>query len=106
MKITPDQLKMIAERLAGTVHPDEIYLFGSQASGAGRRDSDIDILVVVSGEHTDVDALYRQAEASLRGTCLPVEIVICTREEFERQKSRVSSLFHTISRKGRLIYAA
>ena len=106
MKITPDQLEIIAERLAEAMHPDEIYLFGSQADGAGRRDSDIDILVVVPHEYADVDALYRRAEASLRGTRLPVEIIICTRQEFERQKTWGSSLFRTISMKGKLIYAA
>jgi predicted nucleotidyltransferase len=101
-----EQLALVVERLAAAIRPERIYLFGSQAYGSPGARSDIDVLVVVPDGSGDAHSVYAAAEKSLRGLCLPVELVICTRSQFERQKDWVSSVAHVAARKGRLLYAA
>jgi len=104
--VGPEQLALIVDRLVAGVHPDRVYLFGSQACGSPGAWSDIDVLVVVPDAGGDARSVYAAAEKSLRGLRLPVELVICTHSQFERQKDWVSSLPHVVLRKGRLLYAA
>lgn len=104
--LTQQQLDEIVRRLVDGLHPERIYLFGSRACGAARNGSDIDILIVVADDQARAADTYAQAEKCLEGTRLPVELVVCGRSDFERQKNWVSSLSYTVARKGRLLYAA
>jgi predicted nucleotidyltransferase len=104
--VAPEHLALVVERLVAAVRPEKIFLFGSQASGSARDASDIDVLVVVPDEVGSAGDAYAAAERSLRGLSLPVELVICTHSEFHRQEEWVSSLPHTVLRKGKLLYAA
>ena len=104
--VGPEHLALVVERLVAAVRPERIFLFGSHASGQAHELSDIDLLVVVPDAVGSAGDTYAAAEKSLRGLCLPVELVVCTRSEFERQKDWVSSLPHVVLRKGRLLYAA
>ncbi len=40
--------EIIVERLVSGLHPERIYLFGSQARGQADEGSDFDLLIVVS----------------------------------------------------------
>src|SRR5262245_3553910 len=48
-------LEAIVDRLVTGYAPDRIVLFGSRATGAGRRDSDIDLLIVKETDRRPVD---------------------------------------------------
>ena len=50
-QITPELLDEITRRIAETVGPEKIILFGSNAWGEPGESSDIDLLVIVS--HSD-----------------------------------------------------
>jgi predicted nucleotidyltransferase len=99
-------LAQVVERLVGALAPERIYLFGSQARGDASEDSDYDILVVVRartgpGFHTE----HRAYEA-LSGLGIAKDVVVMTRERFDRQRTVVASLPATVEREGRLLYAA
>lgn len=104
--ITREQLDEIVQRLVDGLHPERIYLFGSHAEGTPDAGSDIDILIVMPDRAGSGGDVYALAEKCLRRTGLPVELVLYTHREFERQKGWVSSLSYTVARKGRLLYAA
>jgi len=104
--VTSEQLAVVVKRLVAALRPERIFLFGSQVSGLATTRSDIDVLVVVPDAVGSTGDTYAAAEKSLRGLSLPVELVVCTRGEFDRQKNWVSSLPHVVLRKGRLLYAA
>ncbi len=44
-----DILQDVTRRIVETAHPRRIVLFGSAASGTMTRDSDLDMLVIMSG---------------------------------------------------------
>jgi uncharacterized protein len=104
--LTDEQIKEIVNRLVYGVHPEKIFLFGSHANGTSRQESDIDVLLVIHDTNQSHQEIYGEAEKCLRGTRLPVELVICTHTEFEEQKNWVSSLPYNILKKGKLLYAA
>jgi predicted nucleotidyltransferase len=47
--VTPELLADVVDRIVGATHPDRIILFGSQARGAARATSDIDLFIVKAG---------------------------------------------------------
>jgi len=51
-KITPKLIASVANRIVHHLQPNKLVLFGSQASGKPSTGSDIDILIVVSSDHT------------------------------------------------------
>ncbi len=98
-------IRQIVERIVGQVHPLRIILFGSRARNEGGRESDVDLLVVVSeGTHRRETAhmLYR----GLRGLPVPVDVLVVTERDLERHKDNPGLIYRTILREGKELYAA
>ena len=99
-------LAEMVNRLVRQFGPERIFLFGSRARGQGGPDSDYDLLMVVS---TSSLPRYKREQAAFRALCgvgAPKDIVVLTREEFEKKLPVVTSLPATVEREGRLLYAA
>ena len=99
-------LEEIIARLVPVLAPERVYLFGSRARGDGDRDSDFDLLIVVPTSELPGYARDRIALRSLRGLRQPVDVLVLTREEFERKRNVVCSLPATVEREGKVLYAA
>lgn len=103
-KITPQLLDEITRRIAETVGPEKIILFGSHAWGEPGESSDIDLFVIVP--HSD-ERSYRRARqiyVCLRGIGVAVDVIVQTRDEVERSKNVATSLVKAILEKGRVLY--
>ncbi|MCL5962197.1 MAG: nucleotidyltransferase domain-containing protein [Chloroflexi bacterium] len=96
----------VIERLVTAMQPDLIYLFGSYARGTAGFDSDVDLLVVVPESDLPPHRRDQLAYRAVGGHILPIDILVVTRREFERQRQSVSSLPATVLREGRVLYAA
>jgi predicted nucleotidyltransferase len=99
-------LDEVVRRLVAALNPERIYVFGSRARGDAGADSDYDVMVVVSRAGERPYALEHRAYHALRGLTTPVDIVVVTRDQFERRRAVVASLPATVEREGRLLYAA
>jgi predicted nucleotidyltransferase len=99
-------LDVVVTRLVEGLHPDRIYLFGSQANRQANEDSDIDLLVVVP--ESDLPRHKREAKSYdlLWGLTTPVDVIVLTHEEFSRTSQVKTSLASTVQSKGRVIYNA
>ncbi len=99
-------LREAVQRLVRALQPERVYLFGSQARGEATPDSDYDILVVIS--HSDQPRYVRAQTAyrALVGIGVPVEVLVLTHEEFDRELPVLASLPATVEREGVLLYAA
>ena len=105
MAKSAEELQEVIRRLADNLQPEQIYLFGSYARGTQiHGQSDIDLLVIVP----DSDLPRHKREAlyydTLWGLTIPVELVVLTREEFNRTKRVKTSLASTALKQGILIY--
>ncbi len=103
--LTEPIVKAVAERIVEEVHPLRIIMFGSVARGEQGRESDLDLLVVMpKGTHKRQTAqmLYRK----LRGLPVPVDILVTTEVDLDRQKDNPGLIYRTILQEGRELYAA
>jgi len=103
MLIEQDIISGIVNRIAASINPDKIFLFGSYANGHANDDSDIDLLVV---KDTFEPKFKRSIEIQrlLIGSKLPVDILVYTNEEFEKEKSINYSFVNSAIQGAQLMY--
>jgi len=96
-------LPVIKRRIVRRFRPSLIILFGSQARGDARRDSDVDLLVVIPGNahrrHTEA-AIY----ASLAGIPLGTDVVVAHPEDLGPAANLVGTVLEQALREGRPVY--
>jgi predicted nucleotidyltransferase len=105
--LEPDApLTEIVRRLVAAYQPERIYLFGSKARGDDGRDSDYDLLVIVSDDASPERKGSRLAYEVLRGTGTAADVLVCTHSYFEPRRSLKASLPGTVLREGKLLHGA
>jgi uncharacterized protein len=99
-------LTELTTRLVEELHPERVYLFGSRARHDARQDSDYDVLVVMDTHGEPSYRLEQRAYHVLWGVNAPVDVLVWSRDGFQRQLGVVASLPATVQREGALLYAA
>jgi predicted nucleotidyltransferase len=105
-RIEDPVLAEIVSRLVGIYRPERIYLFGSRARGAARRDSDYDLMLVMPDETPPARLRSAAAYTALWGMRASVDVLVWTRTAFDERLHLRASLPSTVAREGRLIYSA
>ena len=99
-------LAEIVRRLAEAYRPERIYLFGSTARGDAGPDSDYDLMIIIREDAPlqlrSEDLAYR----ALRGTGTAADVLVWSRDDFDRQLHLKASLPSTVIREGKLLYGA
>ena len=94
----------IIRRVVAAVNPLKIILFGSWAYGEPKRESDVDILVMVEKNHLPRHKRAVKVYEALTGILIPKDIVVYTPEEIEDWSEVPQAFITTIVRKGKVIY--
>ena len=102
--LVADPLAEAVRRLRSGLHAERIYLFGSRARDEADEDSDYDFLVVVRDSPLPRYKREQQAFRALCGMGIAKDVLVFTRDEFNRGATVVSSLPATVVREGRLLY--
>jgi len=105
-KLSTELLDEITMRLAESIHPERIYLFGSHAAGNADQDSDIDLLAVIGETDKSTRDVARKGRASLWGLKTPVDLIVCTRSQFERYRHVANNVMNEAFLDGRVIYGS
>lgn len=95
----------IVDRLVSVYAPREIYLFGSYAWGNPTEESDIDLFIVVDDSQ---EKKYKRAVLGYKALlefAVSNEIIVYTKEEFEKNGADVTTLAYKIKTQGRRLYA-
>ena len=102
--LPPELLRGVVDRLVQGLHPDRIYLFGSQARGQAGESSDIDLLVVVPD--SDLPRHRREALSYdlLWGLKTPIDVIVLTQAEFQRASRVKTSLASIVQAEGEMLY--
>lgn len=102
--IKNDTIDTIINQLVKGLNPEKIILFGSYGYGNPDSDSDLDILVVIPESNQPQYKRARQSYRLLRGIEAPKDIVVLTRQEYQRQVQSPSTLAGFASQKGKVLY--
>ena len=105
-EVSPRILDEAVQRHVDALHPLEIYLFGSHASGIPHRHSDLDFLVVVADDAGSRHELTGRGYIALYGLPVPVDLVVQYRRDMERWAPVKFSLPYEVTHNGKLVYAA
>ena len=97
-------LAEIIQRIVAVSDPQQIILFGSQARGDARQDSDLDILVV-KGEVESLRAEAARIYRALAGLSTPVDVVVARSDYVRRHRDVIGTIVRPALREGRVLYA-
>jgi uncharacterized protein len=84
--VPQEVLEKIIQRIVEVAQPEKSILFGSAACGAMERHSDVDLLVVKSGEF-DQSRLVGDIYMHLHGVGQAVDVLVVTPEQVEQYRN-------------------
>ena len=97
-------IKKLCRRIAEEFKPEKIILFGSQAYGKPRPDSDVDLLVLMPFEGS-----YFQKAHEIRmrlGLSLPIDLLVNTPEQLQYRLEIGDRFMQEIVEHGKVMYEA
>ena len=99
-----ETLPKAVRRIARTLRPARIILFGSYAYGTPTQDSDVDLLVVMPVTGSKREKMV-EIGVALHDIPLPKDIIVTTPEDFEWRKEIVGTIERPAVREGKVLYA-
>jgi uncharacterized protein len=101
--ITEYKISEIIKKIASGYNPEKIILFGSYASGTATEDSDIDIFVIKDSELPRPQRTM-QLRRMLLGSQIPMDIIVYTPSEVDKEKEEKHSFVYTVLNSGKTVY--
>lgn len=105
MKASTKTIEQVAETLGKAARARKVILFGSHATGGARADSDVDFLVIAESElprHKRSRSLY----ALFHPYPFPMDILVYTPEEVERQLRDGNPFLTSVVMQGKELYVS
>lgn len=101
--ISNQVLDEVARRIVEKFHPEKIILFGSQARGTADNHSDVDLLVIsaIKEKRRELMVDMRRVLDNLE---YAFDVIVLTREEFERDRKIPGTVGRYASKEGKVIY--
>src|SRR5215469_8826844 len=97
-------LNTIIQAITSNTKIEDLFLFGSWASGEPKPDSDLDIYLVIPDSDVDICDLNAEIRFALyKKISLPLDLVIAKKSVFER-RSKALTLESIIAKQGVRIY--
>jgi len=104
-QVSQEVLDKIIQRIVEVARPERIILFGSAAREEMGPHSDVDLLVVKSGEF-DQSRLMGDIYMNLHGVGQAVDVILVTPEQVERYRNTHCLIIAPALREGKEIYHA
>ncbi|MBM2811283.1 MAG: hypothetical protein HW416_2042 [Chloroflexi bacterium] len=99
----PDLLDEIVRRIVEVAHPERIIMFGSAARGEMGPHSDVDLLVIKSGEYHH-RRLAGDVYCRMHGLGQALDVIVLTPEEIGLHRDNPWRVIHHALAEGRVIY--
>jgi predicted nucleotidyltransferase len=102
-RIPMKTIRAIANLIADNFNPEQIILFGSHAYGNPTGWSDVDMLVIMDTPDGELETALAISE-SLPSLAFRVDIIVRSREVFEKRKKLGDWFLRDIDEKGKVLY--
>ena len=100
-------IQQMVEAIVHEVKPQCIYLFGSRARGTATEESDVDLLIV-EAEAFDRSrnrwSELKRIRRVLKPFQVPKDILVYSRDEFEKWQGSINHIIAHATREGKLVY--
>lgn len=103
--IDKTMIDRVKDRLVDAFDPVAIYLFGSYAWGNPDEESDLDILIVTDKYTKNRYMMMADGHRALRGLDIAKDILLYSKDDFDRFAADKISFCSKIARDGKMIYA-
>ena len=103
VRVTENLLQEITQRIVESFSPEKVILFGSQASGAPRADSDIDLLVIMNSQLTTIQHAV-EVKRACRPRFVSMDVLVKTPEELATRLQQGNLFLRQILEQGRVLY--
>ena len=103
-ELSSNLLGEITKRLAESIQPELIYLFGSHARADADEESDIDLLAVVHDTDKSTREIAIEGRTSLWGLKAPVDLIVCTKSQLKKWREVKNNVINEAFYEGRCIY--
>ena len=100
------RLAELIRRLVEAHRPERIYLFGSRVRGQADPASDYDLLMILPRLESPAYRIAQQAHSLVWGLGISADILVWSRDEFDRRLHLKASLPASVLREGMLLHAA
>ncbi|GAB6391060.1 MAG: nucleotidyltransferase domain-containing protein [Treponematales bacterium] len=99
------ELATLKEVILNTVPVERIILFGSYAYGTPRKDSDLDLYVVLKDgvEMREIDAMLIIGRAISRKKTMPVDVLVA-KSAYWAERKTLPTIERKIAREGKVLY--
>jgi predicted nucleotidyltransferase len=107
VSVSEQVIEGMVQAIVEEVGPRRIYLFGSCARGSQTADSDVDLLIVEDqrfGPDRNRWSELKRIRKALRSFRVPKDILIYSRDEFEKWEDSVNHVIAHAVREGKLLY--
>ena len=105
-ELSTELLGEIIKRLAESIHPERIYLFGSHAADKADQDSDVDLLAVVPDTDRATREIAIEGRSSLSDCLMSFDLIVCTKSQFDRYADVKNTIMNEVLCDGRLVYGS
>lgn len=99
-------IRQVARRIAADMRPKKIILFGSHAHGRPRKDSDLDLLVILKRRPRDRFSAYQRVNRAVGEHLWPLDLLVRGREDVQSRLEMGDSFLAEILRRGKVLYSA
>lgn len=92
----------IVDCIVRKYHPEKVILFGSYASGAHTKNSDIDLFIILNADKSSWDISVEISSNLTHST--PLDIVVKTPKEIEKRLRMGDFFIKNVVESGRVLY--
>jgi predicted nucleotidyltransferase len=98
-------MEQIVAFITSKISPERIVLFGSYARGENRKNSDIDILILMKNlenERKITGLLYKELLNS--DISVPIDFLALDYDRYNKLKNKIGYIYKTIEKEGQILY--